>query len=251
MNNNYSFMILADGSIYCTAANLKSNKVSFDKDCLIGNHTIGSIKNGLIQEKTWVRICSVLVIGFSHANVIGMRKNEYFPLITTLDYNYMNIAAKPILNHQYREAWETGFYPLQDYSFIFLASGGIASYAPNDMPTISSDPYLFFSTEFDGDSRLPFMLKDDGIYVGLSDLDSISSVYMHIGLPGGDDVQDIGMIIQSEKDISVRSPDIWYINGHTISDYSDTRSPNWRCQAGPQGYIDPVSDGGLKVEFII
>lgn len=249
MSNNYSFMILADGSIYCAAANLKSNKVSFDKDCLIGNHTIGSIKNGLIQEKTWVRICSVLVIGFSHANVMGMITSEYFPLITTLAYDSMDIAAKPILNHQYNN-WDTGFYSSQTQSFQFRGSEWIISGWPNDFP--SGYPSLSFSTdESNGGSELPFILKDDGIYVGLNDLDPINSVYMHIGLPDGDDVQDIGMIIQSEKNISVHSPDIWYINGHTISDYDNTTSPNWRCQAGPQGYIDPVSDGGLKVEFSI
>lgn len=250
MSNNYNFMILADGSIYCAAANLKSNRVSFDKNCLIGNHTIGSIKDGLIQEKTWVRICSILVIGFSHADVSGMTQSEYIPLITTLDYRNMNAAAMPILNHQYSDEWDTGFYLSQNQSFRFSSSNSIISYWGNPLPQSSSIPYLFFSNQSDGGSHLPFMLKDDGIYVGLNDLNSIEDVYMHIGLPGGDNVKDIGMIIQSEKGIEIYPPPVWY-EYHIIKEYSETGSPNWRCTAGSQGYIDSVSDDDLKVRFVI
>lgn len=251
MSNNYSFMILADGSIYCAAANLKSNKVSFDKDCLIGSHTIGSIKNSLIQEKIWIRICSILVIGFSHVSVRGMLKTEYIPLITTLDYSDMYPTAMPILNHQYSDGWDTGFYFFQSQSFQFTSSSSITTGWLNSVP--ESDPvppYLFFSNELYGGSPLPFILKDDGIYVGLDDLESVDSVYMHIGLPGGDDVQDIGMIIQSEKDIEVQPPSTWY-EDYTISEYNEMNLPNWRCSAGSQEYIASFSDDDLKVRFVI
>ena len=252
MSNNYSFMILADGSIYCAAANLKSNKVSFDKDCLIGDYTIGSIKNGLIQEKTWVRICSVLVIGFSHANVRNMYKNEYFPLITTLDYDSMDTAAKPILNHQYNN-WDTGFYGSQTQSFRFTGSAEISTGWRNASP--SGYPSLSFSTdESNGGSKLPFILKDDGIYVGLNESDPVDFVYMHIGFPGDDVVQDIGMIIQSEKDIEVSYPKTWKDDYHyEIAEYNETEYPNWRCSLGESDleYIIPVSDDGLKVKFAI
>lgn len=244
MSNNYSFMILADGSIYSTAANLSSNKVSFDKNCIIGGHSIETIKNNL--KKVWVRICSILVVGFSHSGSINMSSNEYFPLITTLEYNNMEAAAIPTLNDRYDGTWDTEFYDKQQQSFQFSSSTGIRSYRSRNNFD-SSVPSLYFS---DNDGKeVPFMFKSDGIYVELDPNYTTDSIYIRINFDRYD-VQDIGMIIQSEDiNIAVIPPSSWRSDGCNIQDYSQTSTPNWRCSAPSGGNINPAGDDDLKIQF--
>lgn len=245
MSNNYSFMILADGSIYSTAANLSSNKVSFDKNCIIGGHSIETIKNNL--KKVWVRICSILVVGFSHSGSVNMDSDEYFPLITTLEYDNMAAAAIPTLNVPYKDEWDTGFYVVQRQSFLFTSSGITRSPLPSGDTPGSPAPSLYFSDE--AGKPVPFMFKDDGIYVEL-DSNYADSIYVRINFPDRGDVQTIGMIIQSEdSNIAVIPPSSWQSDGCNIQDYSQTSTPNWKCSAPSGGNINPAVDDDLKIQF--